>query len=77
MNVKRYESTCTIFEGKIVVSGGLNNGSLKSVEAYDNYEDKWTYLPDLIEEKACHTAVSKKMFIIGGYWTTSCEVFDS
>ena len=40
---------------------------------------KWTYLPDMIEERSYHAAVSvgNKMFIIGGYRSTSCEVFDS
>ena len=41
----------TVFEGKIGVTGGYNyvHRELKSVEAYDYYEDKWTYLPDIIK----------------------------
>ena len=40
-------AACTVFEGKIVVSGGEcgRNGHLKSVEAYDYYLNRWTYLP--------------------------------
>ena len=35
----------------IVVTGGLNYvlEKLSSVEAYDYYENKWSYLPDINE----------------------------
>ena len=73
---KRKLADCTVFEGKIVVIGGYK---LKSVEAYDYYENKWTYLPDMIEERHYHASVSmgNKLFVIGGWITTSCEVIDS
>ena len=80
LKVARNWAACTIFEGKIVVTGGMNNwNKLKSIEAYDYHENKWTYLPDMIEERYLHAVVSmgNKMFIIGGYYITSCEVFDS
>ena len=40
---------------------------------------KWAYLPDMIEERRDHAAVSigNKMFVIGGDKTTNGEVFDS
>ena len=52
---------------------------MKSVEAYDYYEDKWTYLPDMIKERCNHAAVStgNKMFVIGGYRSSNCEIFDT
>ena len=33
----------------------------------------------MIEERSCHAVVSmgNKLYLIGGYWTTSCEVFNS
>ena len=82
LNEARDCAACTVFEGKIVVTGGDDydeDDELKSVEQYDYFEDKWINLSDLIEERSCHAAVSmgNKMFVIGGYWTTSCEVFDS
>ena len=42
---------------------------LKSVETYDYYEDKWTYLADMIEQRSDHAAVSigNKTFVIGGF----------
>ena len=77
---KRFGSACTVFEGKIVLCGGITNlQKLKSVEAYDYYENKWTYLPDMIKERCNHATVSmgNKLIVIGGYSTSSSEVFDS
>ena len=56
----------TVFEEKLVVTGGAFTNS---VEAYDYYENKWTYLPDMIEERHYHASVSmgNKLFVIGGY----------
>ena len=82
LNLARAGASCTVFEGKIVVTWGFSaakNCQLKSVEAYDYHENKWTYLPDIIKERYCHASVSmgNKMFVIGGKLTASCEVFDS
>ena len=81
LNVARELAACTVFEGKIVVTGGFNyyDRDLKSVEAYDYYENKWSYLSDMIEGRFDHAAVSmsNKLFVIGGRYTTSCEIFDS
>ena len=77
---KRHYVACTVFEGKIVVTGGKYSTSYrKSVEAFDHHENKWTYLPDMIEERHYHASVSmgNKLFVIGEEQTTSCEVFDS
>ena len=73
---KKGHSACTVYEGKIVVSGGL---FLKSVESYDYYDNKRTFLPNMVEGRSCHAAVSmgNKMFVIGGIRTTKCEVLDS
>ena len=75
-NSYRCFAACTIFEGQIVVSGGL---SIKTVEAYDYHEDTWTYSPNMNEKRECHGAVSmgNKMFVIGGDMNLTCEVFDS
>ena len=76
---RRYSSACTVFEGNIVVTGGKDYLILKSVVAFDYYENKWTQLPDMIKERYCHASVSmgNKLFVIGGFKNTSCEVFDS
>ena len=75
MNLSRWFAACTVFEGKIVVTGGFS----KSVEAYDHYEYEWAYLPDMIEEIEFNASVSmgNKMYVIGGMSTTNCEIFDS
>ena len=68
LNISRYSAACTVFEGKIVVSGGYNRGELKSVEAYDHHKNKWSILPDMIDERYKHGVVSmgNKMFVVGG-----------
>ena len=91
MYVKRRNAACTVFEGKIVVSGGFSIRlrylssnyivtQLNSVEAYDHHENKWYYYPRMLETRRNHTAVSikNKMFVIGGEQNNnSCEVFHS
>ena len=78
LKVGRNCASCSVFEGKIVVSGGYNTGNLKSVEAYCCHENKWTCLPYMINKRACHGQVSmgNKLFVIGGYYKFTCEVFD-
>ena len=78
----RDTSACTVFEGKIVVSGGcINNNSnrigLRSVEIYDYHENKWSFLPEMIYGMSFHKLVSmgNKMFVVGD--NNQCEVFDS
>ena len=80
MNESRCDAACTVFEGKIVVSGGETvTCYLKSVEVYDYHENKWTFLPDMIEDRCRHSLVStgNKLFAIGGALSDSWEVFDS
>ena len=80
MNERSSCAACTVFEGKIVVSGGENNSEvLKSVEAYDYYENNWTHLPSMIQSRYKHLQVSmsNKLFAIGGQVSVSLDVFDS
>ena len=79
MNNARRLSACSVFEGKIVVSGGYYNASLNTVEAYDHAGDTWENMPNMIDEREGHksVAVKNKLFIVGGYSTNNCEVFDS
>ena len=76
MNEERLDPACAVYEGKIVVSGGM---FLKSVESYDYHENNWTHLPDMIEKRTCHASVSmgSKLFVIGGSNMSSCEILDS
>ena len=77
MNIGRSSAGCAVFKGKIVVSG--TGSEFKTVEAYDYYRNKWSRLPDMIQGRSCHGSVGlgNKLFVIGGYKTSSSEVFDS
>ena len=79
MNNARRLSACSVFEGKIVVSGGYYNVSLNTVEAYDHAGDTWENMPNMIDEREGHksVAVNHKLFVIGGFNTNNCEAFDS
>ena len=79
INENRDDAACTVYEGRIVVTGGNNNERLKSVEAYDYHENKWTYLPDMIEPRSLHVSVSmgNNMFVIGGNIRSTFEIFES
>ena len=83
----REYASCTVFEGKLVVSGGSNRvqglyncvSSLCSVEAYYAHENKWVNFPDMLGPRGDHDSISmgNKMFVIGGNFRNYCEVFDS
>ena len=68
-----------MFEGKIVESGGKDDGILKSVEAYDYHENRWINLPNMIYGRYEHgmASMGNKMFVIGGIYDLISEVFDS
>ena len=80
MKETRYSAACTVFKGKIIVSGGKDNyiNKLKTVEFYDVFGDKWTSMPSMINSKCLHSLVTlnNKLFVIG-YGSDSCEVFDN
>ena len=45
LNVNRYSTTCSVFQGKIVISGGNKKLEyMKSVKAYDHHENKWNFI---------------------------------
>ena len=73
---------CTVFEGKIVVTGGKfceqfgNNhyytAGLKSVQAYWNHQNKWSQFPDLLKERRDHGSVS-----MGNDVEENCSISES
>lgn len=82
MNDFRQNAACTVFQGKIVLTGGWDGDKrigLSSVEAYDCYENKWDLLPCMINKRSLHGSVcmGNKLFVIGGNYNATCEVFDS
>ena len=80
-NAARWKAACAVFQGNIVVSGGIDNDnvSLKTVECYDVVADEWTSMPSMIESKILHSlvVVKNKLFAIGGTRSDTCEVFDN
>ena len=80
MKDTRYLAACVVFQGNIVVSGGINNNNndLNSVESYDVFANKWSTMPNMINDKSLHdlAVVKDKLFVIG-YGTDICEVFDN
>ena len=73
-------SACSVFEGRIVVSGGTyNHIRLKTVKAYDHVGDTWENISNMVIERFGHksVAVKNKLFAIGGLNTNDCEVFNS
>ena len=86
MNDGRAGAACTVFEGRVVVSGGTRSSytgdQLNTVEVYDHVANTWSYMPNMVEERYCHSSVAykNKLFAIGsiiGVGMISCEVFDS
>ena len=70
MQEARSQAACTVFEERIVVSGGFNDDDddyLNTVEAYDHIADEWTYMPSMIESTCGHSliAIKNKLFAIG------------
>ena len=79
MNEARSSAACTVFEERIVVTGGWGNYSiLKTVEAFDYIANEWTYMPSMIERAFDHAlvAIKNKLFAIGAR-KTFLEVYDS
>ena len=78
MNEGRIRAACTVFEGRVVVSGGYGNNVFitNTVEAYDHVADEWTYMPNMIMGRESHgsVAMKNKLFVFG---FGSAEVYDS
>ena len=80
MNTARRCAACVVFQGNIVVSGGIDNNEnyLNTVESYDVFADKWFPMPNTMKSKCLHNlvVVKDKLFVIG-QGTKGCEVFDN
>ena len=79
-NEARLDATSTVYEGRIVVSGGFDdvNNVLNTVEVYDHVDNTWSYMSNMIYGRCLHSlvAVRNKLYVFGGLTETS-EVFDS
>ena len=73
-------ASCSVFEGKIVVTGGYSYSfTFNSAESYCFHKNKWTNFPEMLEKRAFHATVSmgNKLFVVGGDYKNDSEVFDS
>ena len=81
MSDERTNPASSVFEGRVVVSGGSNSDEiiLNTVEAFDHVGDTWEKMPNMINGRFGHKsiAVKNKLFVVGGIDTNDCEVFDS
>ena len=69
-------AACSLFEGRIVVSGGFPLVNSKTVTEYDHVTDAWRRMPNMNSGKAIHQQVAcgSKRFVFG--WKEGNEVFD-
>ena len=82
MSVNKINVAFSVFCGKLVVTGGfirvqhLMLRSTNTVEIYDHFSNKWSPMPEMIEEKCYHDSVSigSKLYVIS--YESCCEVFD-
>ena len=76
MKEGRSSAACTAFEGRIVVSGGFNNGALNTVETYDHIADEWSRMPSMTKGMHGHflVAAKNKLFAVEN---RNFEVYDS
>ena len=68
MSQARDNAACTVFEGRIIISGGRdNNDELNTVESYDVVADEWSSMPNMTGVKSFHSlvVVRNKLFVIG------------
>ena len=62
MNEARVGAASPVFNGRLVISGGMDNrfSSLNTVESYDVVADNWTNMPDMKEGRSGHSLVVVK-----------------
>ena len=83
MLTRRYHHSCTGFNGRLFVCGGVSpdkaggEGRITSVESFKPTERRWTQMASMLEERACHSATStmEKLFVFGGS-IGKLEIFD-
>ena len=79
LNEARVSAASTVFEEKVVVSGGYaNDNILRTVEAYDHVTNTWTYMSSMNHGRCYHTlvAIKNKIYVFGGEFEIF-EMYDS
>ena len=70
MKHNKHYAASSAYQGKMVVSGGIDNSLQRSsnlVEAYDHTVDEWIEMPSMINARHCHSQLTlrNKFFVIG------------
>ena len=79
LNQARVLASSTVYEEKIVASGGYtDDNNLSTVEAYDHAANTWTYMSSMNYGRCYHAlvAIKNKLFVFGGE-TEVFEMYDS
>ena len=68
MAEEREYSACCVFNGMIIVCGGINNDrdTINSVESYDVIAEMWSSMPEMVKSRRHHSLVvaRKKLFVV-------------
>lgn len=78
LNEVRFQHAAVVYDGEIVVMGGLGNGQLASVEAYSFRTKTWRHFPPMTTSRNGHCACvhNGRIYVIGGEDTNSVEFYD-
>jgi len=87
---ERRFASCSVFRGKIAITGGLSHPSgvftQDAADEYDPSSNKWSSMPFMLEERHKHSSVSvrNRLYIVGGTFhagggpaRSELEVFDT
>ena len=81
MNKSRCNAACSVFQGKIAVTGGWYCGgeTLDSAEAFDHVAEEWTFMPKMVCKRRGHgsVAIRNRLYLVGGWKQQSVEFYDS
>ena len=80
MGVGRGEHTATLLQdGRVLVTGGYNNGARSSAELYDPVTNSWTSVASMSRQRDFHTATllqDGRVLVTGGRYAGSAEIYD-
>ena len=80
MKEARVGAVCAVYEGRIVVTGGVNYDRvvLNTGEAYSHVTDTWTPKPSMTKGRRNHSlvAMGNKLYVIGSL-KEPFEMYDS
>lgn len=76
---QRAKFTLNILKNRLIAIGGWNStGTLRSVEAYDSFTNKWAPLASMNLARDSHSVAvyENKIYVVGGNDSGSLEYYD-